>query len=300
MVSQPKLRAGRSATFTEGVRLLLLGRKYSIFGTMSKRVEDKIRSVGNNFRRAIGGPPKLRDLSPRPSSRQSNLSILAPGNADGRSASTPVIGLPDALREPPPTSATTKTTPDSAQTVRRSRSVSSTRHAAAARAETLPTATQPITSSAPLPSITIGSEPAATAITASAVSDTACQPETKEAPPSLWQEALRSLEGLPEHRILLENCVGEDVRQITSSIEKIVDRIKEGRKGKEWKIPFLGNVIVMKDIVMKMLRWVHKFRAIGDIAIQHDPVHAALPWAAFRFLLTVNMSFQLLRTEPEN
>ena len=267
---------------------------------MFKRVGDKIRSVDDKLRRVVGRSPKSREPSPRPSSRQSNLSLLATGSADGRSASTPVIVLPDTLREPPPTSATANTTPDTAQTVRRSRSVASSHNAVAASVETLPTAKQPITPAASLPSITIASEPPATATTASAVSDTTRQPKTKEAPPSLWQEALRSLEELPEHRILLENCVGEDVHQITSSIEKKVDRIKEERKGKEWKIPFLGNVIVMKDIVMKTLRWVHKFRAVGDIAIQHDPVHAALPWAGFRFLLTVYMSFQLLRMEPEN
>jgi len=186
------------------------------------------------------------------------------------------------------------------RTVRRSRSVASSHQAIAASVETSPTATQPTTSTAPLPSITIASEPPATATTASAVSDTACQAETKEAPPSLWHEALCSLEELPEHGILLGNCVGEDVHQITTSIEENIVGIENERKGKEWKIPFLGNVIVMKDIAMEMLRWVHKFREIGDIAIQSDPIHAALPWAAFRFLLKVNINRQLLYTEPEN
>ena len=87
--------------------------------------------------------------------------------------------------------------------------------------------------------------------------------------------------------------------QITTSIEENIIKIENERKGKAWKIPFLGNVIVMKDIAMKVLHWVHKFREIGDIAIQSDPIHAALPWAAFRFLLKVNMSCRLLRTERE-
>jgi len=254
VVSQPKSRADWSATFTEGVRLLHLGRKSSKFWTMSFKssVKDKLRTL-------FGRPPKPREPGPPPSSQQSNLSSLAPGNADGQSASTSVIVLPCTLHEPRPTSTTANTTPDSAQILRRSRSVSSSYHAVAACVETPPTATQPITSTAPLPSVTIASELTATAITASTDSGTACQSETKEAPPSLWHEALCSLEESPEHRILLENCVGEDVHRITSSIEENI-RIERERKGKEWKIPFLGDVIVMKEIVMKTLRWVHRFR----------------------------------------
>lgn len=33
--------------------------------------------------------------------------------------------------------------------------------------------------------------------------------------------------------------------------------------------------------------WVNKFKEVVDVAIQYDPVHAALPWAAVRFLLQV-------------
>ncbi|CAG9956002.1 unnamed protein product [Clonostachys rosea f. rosea IK726] len=32
-------------------------------------------------------------------------------------------------------------------------------------------------------------------------------------------------------------------------------------------------------------RLAQKFKEVGDIAVNFDPVHAALPWAAFRFLL---------------
>lgn len=33
--------------------------------------------------------------------------------------------------------------------------------------------------------------------------------------------------------------------------------------------------------------WIQKFIEVGDIAIQYDPGHAALPWAAVRFVLMV-------------
>jgi len=97
---------------------------------------------------------------------------------------------------------------------------------------------------------------------------------------------------MPEHKVLSDTGVDEDVRQIATAIGDITARIKKEREGKEWKISFGGDKIVMKDIAMKVLHWVHKFREIGDIIIQFDPVHAALPWAGFRLLLKVNMCYK--------
>lgn len=36
-----------------------------------------------------------------------------------------------------------------------------------------------------------------------------------------------------------------------------------------------------------IIRWLDKFKGIGDVVSSFDPVHAALPWAAFRFILQV-------------
>jgi hypothetical protein len=35
------------------------------------------------------------------------------------------------------------------------------------------------------------------------------------------------------------------------------------------------------------MKWVIKFREVGDMAAQYDPAHAALPWAGVRVLLQV-------------
>jgi predicted nicotinamide N-methyase len=109
----------------------------------------------------------------------------------------------------------------------------------------------------------------------------------------LWQQALHSEKlSAKERRILSEASGEEHVRQIASSIGDTVAEIEKQNQGKEWKLPFCEDVIVMNDVAMKILRWVHKFDEIGDIIVQYDPGHAALPWAAFRFLLKVNMSSQ--------
>lgn len=46
-------------------------------------------------------------------------------------------------------------------------------------------------------------------------------------------------------------------------------------------------MIILRDLLEKVMVWVNKFKEVVDVAIQYDPVHAALPWAAVRFLLQV-------------
>lgn len=46
--------------------------------------------------------------------------------------------------------------------------------------------------------------------------------------------------------------------------------------------------MIVRDVLGKMVKWIDHFKKISDIAIQYDPVHAALPWAGVRFLLQVS------------
>lgn len=48
-----------------------------------------------------------------------------------------------------------------------------------------------------------------------------------------------------------------------------------------------GQVIIIRDIFVKLAIWIEKFKSIGDIVVQYDPIHASLPWAFVRFLLQV-------------
>jgi len=48
-----------------------------------------------------------------------------------------------------------------------------------------------------------------------------------------------------------------------------------------------GETVVFQDLFAKIVKWIDLFKQIGDNAVQYDPVHAALPWAAVRFLLQV-------------
>ena len=51
-----------------------------------------------------------------------------------------------------------------------------------------------------------------------------------------------------------------------------------------------GESLVVRDLVDKIAVWVGKFIKVGDVAVQYDTAHAALPWAAVRFLLQLTLS----------
>ena len=51
-----------------------------------------------------------------------------------------------------------------------------------------------------------------------------------------------------------------------------------------------GQKVVLWDVLNKIVKWVKKFKEVGDMAIQYDPGHAALPWAAIRLLLQASFS----------
>ena len=60
---------------------------------------------------------------------------------------------------------------------------------------------------------------------------------------------------------------------------------------KRWKFKKnSGESLVVRDLVDKIAVWVGKFINIGDTAVQYDPSHAALPWAAVRFLLQITLN----------
>jgi ankyrin repeat domain-containing protein 50 len=62
---------------------------------------------------------------------------------------------------------------------------------------------------------------------------------------------------------------------------------REKCEEKGWKFNFDGQQVILRDVAQKIFYWLQRFKEVGDIAVNFDPVHAALPWAAFRFLLQV-------------
>ena len=110
---------------------------------------------------------------------------------------------------------------------------------------------------------------------------------------SLWSRAINSDElSSQERKTLADVGFGVDSREMASAVRSMTEEILNEGKGELWKVKFgeEDSEVALRDVGMKILRWVDKFKQIGDIIVQFDPAHAALPWAGFRFLLQVDLN----------
>ena len=101
----------------------------------------------------------------------------------------------------------------------------------------------------------------------------------------LWSKALDTLDAELRSSLSLTQASRSHV------LSKALTEAQEKRKvcmQKCWKFEKRnGEIIILRDVVEKIIVWVEKFIAVGDAAVQYDPVHAAPAWAAFRFVLQV-------------
>ena len=101
----------------------------------------------------------------------------------------------------------------------------------------------------------------------------------------LWSKALDTLDPKLRNSLVLTHTSRSHV------LSKALTEAQESKKvcmQKRWKYEKSnGEIIILRDVVEKIIVWVEKFIAVGNAAIQYDPVHAAPAWAAFRFVLQV-------------
>jgi len=86
------------------------------------------------------------------------------------------------------------------------------------------------------------------------------------------------------------------------ALEDVMVAVEEKRRScleKRWKYKnSKGEDVILRNLFEKIAVWVGKFKEVVDIAVQYDPMHAALPWAAVRLVLQVKAFHHLLNT-PE-
>ena len=80
----------------------------------------------------------------------------------------------------------------------------------------------------------------------------------------------------PDKLNILADLHAETERSRRKSVES---RWKYTRKS--------GETVIIRDIFEKIIRWIDIFKQVGDVAVQYNPMHAALPWAGIRFVLQV-------------
>ena len=98
--------------------------------------------------------------------------------------------------------------------------------------------------------------------------------------------------GLLEERdraVIQENIlpVANDVE---SALEAVLMAAREKQQmchDKRWTFTIRGRLVRLRDEADKVVMWLDRFKVVGDIAANADPMHAGLPWAGIRLLLEV-------------
>ncbi|KAL2851169.1 hypothetical protein BJY01DRAFT_232985 [Aspergillus pseudoustus] len=100
-----------------------------------------------------------------------------------------------------------------------------------------------------------------------------------------WQQALASLDA--DSKTALSSVSTRKLDIIGTVLSAAEDKRRLCVR-KQWKFRLpSGRSVVLRDVLEKVVGWIDRFKAAGDAAMQYSPEHVALPWAAFRFLLTV-------------
>ncbi|CAG2000199.1 unnamed protein product [Fusarium graminearum] len=82
--------------------------------------------------------------------------------------------------------------------------------------------------------------------------------------------------------------------------ERMTQTIQDGqhdREQSEWKVTIGDKEYSARTLVEKTVNILNKFVAVGDVAASFDPAHAALPWAAVRFVLVTLTASSELRSQ---
>ena len=111
--------------------------------------------------------------------------------------------------------------------------------------------------------------------------------QSKKAPVrGLWGLALEKLS--VEEKAAVSTIVSDSKLDVLQHLRTAAEKKRNDCEDRRWKFEVNGRQIILRDVADKILVWVDKFKQIGDIAVNFDPVHAALPWAGVRFLLEVS------------
>lgn len=103
----------------------------------------------------------------------------------------------------------------------------------------------------------------------------------------LWGIAYIEKLPLEDREAIMLSITSDSKLDILQHLHSIIVKKRTDYEDHRWKFELNGRQIILWDLAEKMIRWIDKFKQIGDIAVNFDPAHASLPWAAVRFLLEV-------------
>ena len=115
-----------------------------------------------------------------------------------------------------------------------------------------------------------------------------CAPAANTQSGNLLDKALGLLKER-ERAIIRENIL-PNTNDIGSALGDLLKAAQEKQKicsDKRWTFTIRGRPVMLREEADKVIVWLDRFKAVGDIAVNADPIHAGLPWAGIRLLLEV-------------
>ena len=106
--------------------------------------------------------------------------------------------------------------------------------------------------------------------------------------PDLLHDVLKRLSD--NDRATLQDYMFHNASDIDLALEQALAAAKEKQRccnEKRWTFRFTGRTIDLKEEADKVVGWLNRFKAVGDIVANVDPMHVGLPWAGIRLLLEV-------------
>ncbi|KAF8537917.1 hypothetical protein BDD12DRAFT_911128 [Trichophaea hybrida] len=98
----------------------------------------------------------------------------------------------------------------------------------------------------------------------------------------LWAQALAYLSEQDKDTLKIDKTITKSyIGDLLKAAQEKRDVCIENR----WEFELGGREINLRKKADKIITWLDKFKEVGDIIVQYDPSHAALPWAGVRFLL---------------
>jgi len=101
----------------------------------------------------------------------------------------------------------------------------------------------------------------------------------------------RALQLLEEReRVTIQGYLLPSTDDIASALEEAFNAAQEKQKvceSKRWTFTRGKHSMRLCDEADKVILWLDRFKQVGDIAVNADPIHAGLPWAGIRLLLEV-------------
>ncbi|KAI0105523.1 hypothetical protein GGR51DRAFT_192292 [Nemania sp. FL0031] len=108
---------------------------------------------------------------------------------------------------------------------------------------------------------------------------------------SKWEQALQRLNKEDQEQFRRIKDSSDKHRVVLDAVLTATNARKEECLRRKWKLATIkGRKIYIRDILEKLSVWVKKLIVIGDIAIQYDQAHAALPWAAVRLIMQTGIN----------